>query len=372
MRRDYYNRLADLALEKKLLPRTQALEILESAEIETLPLVNAAYEVRKHFVGTDISIHIINNGQNGLCPEDCHYCAQAKSSEAEIDEYPLKSDEEFLAEARNAWEKGAHRYCMVFAGRGPSAGRVDRLARLIQTIKARYPLEVCVSPGLLDETKARVLKAAGLDRLNHNLNTSRRNYPNICTTHTFEDRIETLKAARRAGLQVCSGLIMGMNETAADIIDIAYELRELKAESIPVNMLIPIPGNKLQDARQLTPDFCLRALCLFRFLNPWAEIRVAAGREIHLRQMEVLAFYPANSLFLDGYLNTKGDESGRTLRMIQDAGFTIKSEHDLSDLLQNGEDSAVSPQLPDRASQTVLKTIRDLRPHHRTCADPVT
>lgn len=364
MNRNYYNSLADTGVDQKALSREQAVEILDSPKIETLHLLNAAYEVRRHFLGKEISIHIINNGQNGLCPEDCHYCAQAKSSEADIVEYPIKSDDEFLAEAKNAYDQGAHRYCMVFSGRGPSRDRVRHLASLIQKIKNLYPLEVCVSPGLLDDTKAQILKSAGLDRLNHNLNTSARNYENICTTHTFEDRLKTLQSARNAGLQICSGLILGMNETTEDIVDMAFQLRELKAESIPINMLIPIPGNTLRQPSPLSPDLCLRTLCLFRFLNPQAEIRVAAGREIHLRQMEILAFYPANSLFMDGYLNSKGTPQYETLQMLQDAGFTIKSDHDLSDLIEKSKLKGIKQsKYSDQASQTVLKTIKDLRPH---------
>ena len=175
-----------------------------------MPLLNSAFEVRSQFVGKTVTVHIINNAQNGFCPEDCHYCAQAKTSKASIEEYPLKSDQEILDEAKNAYEKGAHRYCMVFAGRGPSSGRVEHLARLIRNIKSQYPLEVCVSAGLLDEDKARTLKEAGLDRLNHNLNSSQKHYPKICTTHTYEDRLNTLNSARKAGLQLCSGVILGM------------------------------------------------------------------------------------------------------------------------------------------------------------------
>lgn len=337
-----------------------AREIITSKNIELLPLLNAAYEVRKRFVGKEVSIHIINNGQNGHCPEDCHYCAQAKSSNADIDEYPLKTRAEFLAEAKNAYEKGAYRYCMVFAGRGPSKSRVELLADLIREIKSKYPIEICVSSGLLDEEKAKILKEAGLDRLNHNLNTSERHYPNICTTHTFQDRLRTLKVAREAGIELCSGIIVGMKESIEDILDVAYTLREIKVESIPVNFLIPIAGNVLADEPPLTPEFCLRVLCLFRFLNPKAEIRIAAGRELHLRSMEVMALYAANSLFLDGYLNAKGEERRRTYQMIKDAGFTIQSERDLDALIE--EETPRQSVRQDTVSRVLMKDIGDLRP----------
>ena len=241
---DIYQKLMEAGLGNTGLDRRLARKVLSSAEIELLPLLQAAYKVRQTFVGQEVTIHIINNAQNGFCPEDCAYCAQAKSSQADIQEYPLKSDGEFLAEAENAYRKGAHRYCMVFAGRGPSKGRVERLAKIIRTIKEKYALEVCVSAGLLDETKARVLKEAGLDRLNHNLNTSEKHYANICSTHTYQDRLQTLQAARQAGIQLCSGVIVGMKEKEEDILDVAYQLRDMKVESIPVNFFVPIPGGR--------------------------------------------------------------------------------------------------------------------------------
>jgi len=176
---------------------------------------------------------------------------------------------------------------MVFAGRQASQSRIDRLKRVLAQIKSEFPdKEICVSTGFVTNEGALELKKAGLDRLNHNLNTSETFYPQICTTHTFADRLNTLLAAKSAGLKVCSGMIVGMGEENADIIEVAKRLRALKAESIPVNLLIPIEGNVLSSqGSNLTPDFILRILCLFRFLNPTSEIRVAAGREMHLRSM---------------------------------------------------------------------------------------
>lgn len=361
MEQAFYNQLVRQSIADEPLSMQIALDLLTSDRVELLPLLSAAFEVRKKFVGKEVLIHIIDNVQNGFCPEDCHYCAQARSSDADIEEYPLKSDAEILAEAKNAYENGAFRHCMVFAGRGPSSVRVAHIARLIREIKAKYPsLQVCVSTGLLDEGKAKILKEAGLDRLNHNLNTSQRNYPNICTTHTYADRLSTLAAARRADLQLCSGMIVGMGETNDDILEVVYALRRLGVESIPVNFYIPIEGNMLGAALGLSPEYCLRVLCLFRLLNPKAEIRVAAGRELYLRDMQVMALYPANSLFLDGYLNTKGDDRRRTLQMIKDAGFTISSDHPVDELLgKEGSTLEVSPE--GSAGQVPMKKLQDLR-----------
>ena len=361
MNYSFYSNLTNRSIAGDILDKETCRKILNSSKIEILPLLAAAFTVRKKFRGMEVIVHIINNAQNGHCPEDCHYCAQAKTSKADIEEYPLKSDEEILAEAKAAYEKGAFRYCMVFAGRGPSPRRVEKLSGLIKKIKTLYPNnEVCLSTGLFNDEAAFKFKAAGLDRLNHNLNTSERHYPNICTTHTFQDRLNTLSSARKAGIQLCSGLIAGMGEGDDDIIEVAMRLRELKAESIPVNFLVPIEGNVLDEATGLTPEKCLRILCLYRFLNPTCELRMSAGREGHLRGMEVMGLYPANSLFLQGYLNTKGSSNLRTLRMIKDAGFTIKSDVNLDELITQEERGAETFYVDD--AQTLIKNIKDLRP----------
>jgi biotin synthase len=361
MDRLFYTNLADQSIAGKVLDRQTCETILNSNDVELISLLNSAFEVRKHFTGKKVKVHIINNAQNGHCPEDCHYCAQAKTSKADIAEYPLKSDAEIIAEAKSAYEKGAYRYCMVFAGREPSERRVEHLSKLITQIKSKYPIEICVSAGLLDLDKAKKLKAAGLDRLNHNLNTSESHYPNICTTHTYQQREATLNAAREAGIQLCSGLIIGMGEQPKDVIDVAYSLREKKVESIPVNLFMSIEGNIVKQKSNLTPEYCLRVLCLYRFLNPKAEIRVAAGREVHLRNLEVMALFPANSLFLEGYLNTKGAEVNKTLQMIKDAGFTIDSTFSIDEVLNIQPQEKISTPA-DVTSKLVMKDLNDLRP----------
>jgi biotin synthase len=190
-------------------------------------------------------------------------------------------------------------------------------------VKDRYPIEVCLTAGLVDDEKAKILAAAGLDRLNHNLNTSEAHYDAICSTHSYADRIATLAAARRNGLGTCSGLIMGMGEQSHDLVDVAFRLRELEVPSIPVNFLIPIDGNPVQSDGSLTPERCLRALAMMRLANPRAEIRAAGGREGHLRGLGALALWPANSIFVDGYLTTRGDAVEDAYRLIRDAGFEV-------------------------------------------------
>ena len=357
----FYNELTTNSLQDEILSDACCEKILTGSEVELLPLLDAAYQVRKTYFQNEVQLHILNNAQNGYCPEDCGYCAQASSATTDIEAYPLKPDAEILQEAKRAYESGAYRYCIVMSGRGPSPRRVSHLAELIHTVKARYPLEVCLSAGLIDLASARVLKAAGLDRLNHNLNTSETHYPNICSTHTYQDRMETLQAAQTVGLACCSGVIVGMGERTADLIQVAKTLRQLEIASIPVNFFLPISGTQLSAfvpterrvPTPLTPDYCLRVLCLFRFLNPRAEVRVAAGREHHLRSMEVMALYPANSMFIDGYLNAEGSTASRTIEMIRDAGFSVKT---------NAEDAEQLNQDEIEKRDVVLKELKVLRP----------
>lgn len=362
MDKSFYSALTEKSLLGKIFSEDVCRQILISKEIEILLLLDAAFQVRKRFAGKDVTIHVINNVQNGYCSEDCHYCAQSKISKAVIEEYPLKSNLEILAEAKRAYDLGAYRYCMVYAGRSPSEERIERLTGVIREIKSKYPIQVCVSPGIINYEDLKKLKKVGLDRLNHNLNTSEKFYSKICTTHTYQDRMNTLTAAKEAGLELCSGVIIGMGEGVVDVIELALTLRKLKVSSIPVNFLLPIKGNMIANASGLTPEYCLRILCLYRFLNPDTEIRIAAGREFHLRSMEIMCLYPANSLFLDGYLNVKGSSTLKTLQMIKDAGFAIKSDHGLEEFLKKGE--RLPTECSTNSSKPFMKGLKDLRPQH--------
>jgi biotin synthase len=320
---DVYAKLAHRALAGEPPTASEALWILEG-EAELLPLLHAASVPRRHHFGNKVMVHVLNNVQNGLCPEDCGYCSQSRDSKAAIRKYPMKSEEAILAEAEAATRSGASRYCMVLSGRGPTLAQTRRLAELIGKVKARFPIEVCLSVGILDEEHARILAEAGLDRLNHNLNTSESHYASICSTHSFSDRVATLIAARKCGIEPCSGLIIGMGERAEDVVDVAFRLRELEVPSIPVNFLVPIDGNPVVSDGRLSPERCLRTLALMRLVNPAAEIRAAGGREGHLRALGALVLWPANSLFVEGYLTTRGDAVRETYQMIRDAGFEVE------------------------------------------------
>lgn len=318
-----YTKWRDEALEKKSISREDALAILQDKNIDILKLVMAAGEVRKKFWGKKVMVHQINNIQSGLCKENCGYCGQATGSNADIEKYPMLDEDAIVAEAAEAKKNGVSRYCMVSSGRGPTEIRANQLAKIITRVKDEVGIKTCLSAGLVDDETAVLFKKSGLDRLNHNLNTSEKHTPNVVTTHTYADRINTLESARKAGLESCSGMITGMGENDDDILDVAFALRELKTPSIPVNFLVPVKGNRVYDYNQLSPEKCLRILCAYRFINPEAELRMGGGREGHLRMMQPLALYPANSLFVDGYLVTRGEKKNKVYQMIEDAGFEI-------------------------------------------------
>lgn len=318
--------LAERVLAGEQIDRAAARRVLTAADEDVPALLRATARVREHFCGRRVKLCQLRNARSGLCPEDCHYCSQSAVSEADIPRYRLDSVDELLAASRKAAAAGARRFCMVTSGRGPSANDVDRFATAARRIKAEQPqLELCVSLGLMEEEQARTLKQAGIDFVNHNLNTSERHHPAICTTHTWEDRVRTVENVRRAGLQTCCGGILGMGEADEDVIDLAFALRDLQVDSLPVNFLHPIAGTPFGERRELTPLRCLRALCLFRLTSPAAEIRIAGGSELNLGWFRPLALHAANSIFVDGYLTTPGQAYQEAQRMVTEMGFEVES-----------------------------------------------
>lgn len=320
-----YTAFAEKILSGESLSIFDMHTVLQTPNDEILPLVHAAFQVRRHYFGRKVQIHVLMNAKSGLCPEDCGYCSQSSISNAPIDKYPLRPTEEIVDAARKAKESGAYRYCIVTSGRAPTDNEIDAVTNVVREVKQAVDIDICCCLGLLTEDKARRLKEAGVNRVNHNLNTSRQHTPNIVSTHTYDDRLKTLHNIQKVGLDTCCGGIIGMGETHDDIIDMAVSLKELGADSIPVNFLHPITGTPLSDQNALSPHDCLRALCLFRFVNPTTEIRVAGGREKNLRTLQPLALYPANSLFMEGYLTTGGLGVEETHQMIADLGFEVET-----------------------------------------------
>ena len=320
-----WNRLADESLAGELISREDAHMVLSAPHSELLGQLAAAYRVRHHYWGSRVRLHFLLNAQSGLCSEDCHYCSQSKVSAADIEKYPLLARDRILNAAARAAALKAGTFCLVISGRSPGERVFSRVLDVIAEVKSNYDLRVCACLGLLSAGQARRLKEAGANTVNHNLNTSENFHSTICTTHTFADRETTLRNVREAGLSICSGGIIGMGESDDDIIDLAISLRELNVESVPVNFLIPVMGTPMAGVNTLTPMKCLRVLCLYRFILPSQKIRIAGGREVHLRSLQPLGLYPANSLFIGDYLTTAGQSAPADLEMIRDAGFVLEA-----------------------------------------------
>jgi len=318
-----WRELADRVLTGERLSADEALAVLRCPDEELLDLLAAVYRVRRRWFGRQVQLYFLMNAKSGLCPEDCAYCSQSKVSEAEIPRYNLLSREKLLDGARIAAERKARTYCIVISGRGPNEREMRAVTSVVPEIKQQYNLKICACLGLLTQEQARQLKEAGVDRVNHNLNTNDRFYGEICTTHTFADRLATLRAVCDAGLEMCSGAIIGMGERHEDVVELAMTLRDLGVQSIPINFLNPIEGTPLAGRWELNPRYCLKVLAMFRLINPDREIRIAGGRELHLGSMQALGLYAANSIFVGDYLTTKGQPPEEDYRMLRDLGFEI-------------------------------------------------
>lgn len=318
---------AERALSGGALTRDEARSVISAPDERLAELLAAAFSVRERRWGKRVKVCVLQNARSGLCPEDCNYCSQSKVSTADIDTYRLMPHEQLVSKADDAVARGARRYCMVTSGRGPSERDIEQLCSATREIRRAHPdLEICVSVGLMGDAQAEQLASAGVGWVNHNLNTSERFYPQICTTHTYADRVSTVQAAQRAGLNTCCGGIIGMGEDDEDVVDLGFALRELRVDSLPVNFLHAIDGTPLGDRPTVQATRALKALCLMRFLNPDADIRAAGGRERTLGDWQALALYPANSIFVNGYLTTPGQAAAEAQRMVASLGFALEVE----------------------------------------------
>jgi biotin synthase len=316
--------LADRVLAGEHLAREEALAVLRSPDEELLSLLAAAFRVRRTHFGVLVKLNMIVNAKSGICPEDCGYCSQSIVSTAQIPKYSMLNADVLVAGAREAWARKARTYCIVASGRGPSARELREVTAAVRRIKQELPMKVCACLGLLTAEQACELADAGVDRYNHNLNTAASHHARITTTHTYDDRVATLEAVKQAGISPCAGFIAGMGETDEQIVDVAFALRELDADSIPVNFLNAIPGTPLEGRDELDPRRCLKILALMRLICPAKEIRVAGGREVNLRSLQPLAMYAANSIFVGDYLTTPGQAAESDWAMLEDLGFEIE------------------------------------------------
>ncbi len=286
-------------------------------------LCKAADEIREHFCGNRFDICTIINGKSGKCPEDCKFCAQSAYYHTAAEEYPLLDTKEIVRQAKYNADHGVHRFSIVTSARSLKDAEIEQMCEAIREIREQTDIKVCASFGLLDEGQYCRVKEAGVSRIHNNLETSRRNFPNVCTTHTFEDKVNAVKAAKAAGLSVCSGGIMGLGETEEDRIDMAFTLRELGIRSVPVNMLNPIPGTPYEGNARLTVDDMRRIVAVYRFILPDAFIRLAGGRGLMEDKGEGAFCSGANAAITGDMLTTAGYTIETDMEMLRRLGYML-------------------------------------------------
>lgn len=313
--------------EAPSLSRDEAIAILDTPDEELEALIDRASSLRYKYKGNRVSIHILTNARSGNCSQDCAYCAQSCRSTADIDKYKWVDEDKLYQDNDFVNDYHLSRHCIGLSGMKFTDKEIEELARRIRKMKEQGT-HLCCSIGFLTEHQAKMLKEAGLDRINHNLNSSRSFYPEICSTHTYDQRVNNIKMLQGLGFEICSGGIIGMGESKEDVVDMLMDLKAISPESVPINFLLPIPGTRLadRDISGLTPEYCMKVLCLARLMIPKSDIRCAAGREVYFKGIEPELFKVVDSIFASGYLTAGGQGIDDTMKMIRDAGFTGEIE----------------------------------------------
>lgn len=317
--------LTEKILGGRSLSRDEAIQLMQVEGAEAFGLFAAASKIREKFRPPAVDLCSIVSAKTGLCPEDCSYCAQSKASKAGIQTHRLVEKDHVVEKARAAKGWGARRFCIVTSGKAPAAGELDKIALMISAVREEGLLP-CATLGLLGEDELRALKEAGLHRYHHNLETSRRFFPEVCRSHSYDDKLRTIESVKRAGLSLCSGGIFGLGEDWEDRIDMAIALRELETDSIPINFLVPIKGTPLEGLEPLEPREALKIVSLYRFILPDKEVRVAGGRLQTLGELgSFVIMAGADGLLTGDCLTVSGRSAGDDLRMIRQYGLDIAS-----------------------------------------------
>lgn len=315
------NWFTDKVLQGEQITESEAMYLYEQPLDE---LCQSADKIRRHFCSNRFDICTIINGKSGRCSENCKFCAQSAHHHTGVTEYALLSEQEIIAQAQKNHEQGVLRYSIVTSGKRLSEQKVDEMCRVVASIKRKVGISVCVSFGLLEEAQFRKLKEAGVTRVHNNLETSRRYFPQICTTHTFDDKIRAIRAAQAAGLSVCSGGIMGLGETIQDRIDMAMSLRDLGIKSVPINMLNPIPGTPFAHNPKLSQTDMQRIVAIYRFVLPDASIRLAGGRGLLADKGKSCFLSGANAAISGDMLTTSGITTQTDIKLLNELGFEVK------------------------------------------------
>ena len=316
--------IAERIIDGERLKPDEDLKFLLTTPLEQLQ--EGARLIQSHFCGRHIDLCTIINGKSGRCGEDCKYCAQSAKHHTGVDEYDFLPTEKILEVALADERAGVNRFSIVTSGRALDGKSFERAIDAYKVLHARLKLELCASHGILTAEQLQRLRAAGVKRYHHNLETSRRFFPHICTTHTYDERIKTIKLARAAGLEVCSGGIIGMGETWQDRIDLAFEVAALEIKSIPINILNPIKGTPLENLPRLKSEDILRTIAIFRYINPTANIRLAAGRKFLPDNGASAFLHGASAAITGNMLTTLNTNIRADLKLLNELGLTNKEE----------------------------------------------
>lgn len=317
--------LTEKVLKHGFITKEEALYLWEQPLEE---LCACADRIRRQFCSNAFDLCTIINGKSGRCSENCKFCAQSAHNHTGVEAYPLLSNEEIFFRAKESRKQGILRYSIVTSGKALSDAEVERVCEGIKEIKEKIGISVCVSFGLLNERQFRKLKEAGVSRVHNNLETSRKNFKAVCTTHTFDEKIQAIQAAKVAGLSVCSGGIMGLGESVEDRIDMALELRDLGIKSVPINMLNPIPGTPYEKNKKLSSDEMRRIVAIYRFILPDAFIRLAGGRGLLGDKGKGCFQSGANAAITGDMLTTAGITAETDQKLLLELGYEVKQRNE--------------------------------------------
>lgn len=322
-----FKKLATLVIAGHQLTANEAIMLLKTPDADVFDLIDGAWQIRRKFFGTTVHLCTICNAKSGKCSENCSFCSQsAHNPNCDVPIYELLPKEKLQAGASYAAAHGINRYSLVTSGRGLGKAEVEKLAEAMNEIKDRNTA-YCGSLGILDEANLKQLKAAGIERYHHNLETARSHFDQICTTHTYDDRIATIKKAQAAGMTVCAGGLFGIGESDDQIVEMALDLRELDVDSIPVNFLTAIKGTAFEGQQNLTPLKCLKIIAMYRYFMPEKDLLLCGGRSGNLGDLQSFIFHAGCSGMMTGnYLTTAGRSADDDLKMIADLGFTVRDK----------------------------------------------
>ena len=318
-------KIGDKVLEGGSVNMKEIYPLLETKGPDIIELAAVANRVREEFNGNEIDLCSLLNAKSGRCPEDCGFCAQSAHYKTEALVYPMMDTNRIVEEAEKAQRKGTGRFCLITSGRELNDEEFETILRALDRIRRETTLDLDCSLGTLSEERAEALKKVGVTRYNHNLETAESHFPQICSTHSFRDRVKTIEVLKEQGFSICCGGIIGLGESPPQRLELAFSLRQLGIDCIPFNILNPRPGTPLEHSESIPPMEIIKTISLFRLILPKGTIKIAGGREANLRDLQSLALLAgANGLIVGNYLTTPGRNAEDDFRMIKDLGFKLK------------------------------------------------